>query len=231
MRGDPRNLLPTTGQTNDYSVSGSDGDRQAGFQFNNRFVVSDQSTVFDRVTNLEWAADPPLIFPGGTGALQVARGNWSMGGNYALGDLVADGGLFYACILAINPSNTAPGSDATHWSETIFTGSAVSLGNTAAHNWATFLSFIDGMTWNGHSDWRMPNAMEAASLLNLELSDAIHAPWSGIELAFDYWASTTNAFTTTSAFEIRYRQGGLMQTTAKTNVNAVLPVRGGLHLP
>lgn len=60
------------------------------------------------------------------------QGAWVTGTNYNPYDVVTDAGATYNCILAITPSTTAPGSDATHFTKMASKGDQGATGATGA---------------------------------------------------------------------------------------------------
>ena len=67
-------------------------------------------------------------------------------------------------------------------------------------SWASALAYCENLTYAGYDDWRLPNILELASLLNLDYRHASDFP--SINTVRPPWSSSTNPFTTTTATHI-----------------------------
>lgn len=78
-------------------------------------------------------------------------------------------------------------------------------GNDGPDSWYNLVDFCSGLVFASHSDWRLPNAREMASLANFGQPQAFSwlnspgAPFSGIKPAL-YWTSTTDSERPNEAF-------------------------------
>jgi hypothetical protein len=100
--------------------------------------------------------------------------------------------------------------------------------------WATALSFIatlNGASFDGHNDWRLPNRDEIRSLANYEQATVntwlTSAPQNFANVMSDsyYWTSTTYAGTTANAWRIQMSNCSIAQAAKTTNYHYVWPVR------
>ena len=86
--------------------------------------------------------------------------------------------------------------------------------------WSDALTYCNGLTLGGHSDWRLPNVKELLSLIDWAYSnpalsnDAGTGKWTtGADSAFSgvqssyYWSSTTYAFCTAFAWLVDFNDG------------------------
>jgi hypothetical protein len=198
-------LLCRTGQTVVYRT-GDDGSFQAGQPGGNRLRDMGDGTIHDRHTSLVWVKQPELIIPGPAGVhptnqVQVARGNWGNAHAYAQADLVKDtaGGTFWVCGVA-HTSPAAPttfaqdrAANPTRWRQTIWSATAVYLNTPAAMNWDAAVDACLALEYAGHDDWRLPNALELASIQDYGRSaDPGVDPsfWPNIVSSCPYWTAT-----------------------------------------
>jgi len=87
--------------------------------------------------------------PGATGQGFTWKGAWLTGSSYSTYDVVTDAGSCYECILAINPSNTAPGSDPAHFSLITSKGDTGAQGPQGIQgDSATDAATLEGYTWD-----------------------------------------------------------------------------------
>ena len=233
-----RNLLTKTGLTTEYR-SGDDGTYETGPSTpSSRFVDTGEGTVIDRHGGLLWAKAPQLIIPGPVGItpsnqIQSAEGVWSNLTDYIAADLVQGDGapdaLFYVCILANGPGGVGAQEppNATYWRETIWTASAANLTTAADMDWDDSIDNCLALEYAGYGDWRLPNITEMLSLYNYEdsLSPSVFSPFD-VESDI-YWSSTTRKAGPTTALRMRFINSQSVVSDAKTDLNYVIPVRGG----
>lgn len=94
--------------------------------------------------------------------------------------------------------------------------------------WFAAITYCEGLTYGGTNDWRLPNAKELYSLIDLEHSfpelPSGH-PFTDVQLG-SYWSSSTRADDTSEAWRV-YLNDGIVHYAPKTLTSYVWPVRGG----
>jgi hypothetical protein len=108
--------------------------------------------------------------------------------------------------------------------------------NGTGSNWSTALTFANGLTFAGFSDWRMPNVKEMISTVRFQPNGGYYTyvddfGYLGGGAKFpdrkDFWTSTSLGTNTAKAYII-YVDGyaGIVATENKTyNLPLVRPVR------
>lgn len=94
--------------------------------------------------------------------------------------------------------------------------------------WAAAITYCEGLDYGGQTDWRLPNAKELFSLLDLgRFNPALPAghPFTGVQSGH-YWSSSTCADNTGYAWRIHLFTTGVLYDV-KTGMYYVWPVRGG----
>ena len=102
--------------------------------------------------------------------------------------------------------------------------------------WSSALGVVENMNtivgstgYNlcGHTDWRLPNKRELASLMNYGYSS--EATWLAsvgfTSFKINYWSSTTYAQNTANAWY--FSKSGFIAAADKSTSYSVIPVRGG----
>jgi len=109
-------------------------------------------------------------------------------------------------------------------------GSSAGCNNGNKLTWEQALSFCEGLSYAGYSDWRLPNIRELESIVDAGRCDpAINTTYfpntlSGVHLY--YWTSTTYVPTTSFALYV-YFGSGFVSANGKTGSYYVRAVRSG----
>lgn len=101
--------------------------------------------------------------------------------------------------------------------------------DNVTRTWADALTYAEGLTLCGFSDWRLPNVNELESLVNMDVADqaaALNASGFSDVIADFYWSSTSFAGVPDNAW-ILVMNGGGMVLAAKAATGFVWPVRAG----
>ena len=108
--------------------------------------------------------------------------------------------------------------------EWVASPTAAGVGGT--YTWAGAITACEGLTYAGHSDWRLPNIKELISIVDYGRSNPCIDPLFTCE-SYPYWSSTTYASDAIYAWSV-YFYSGLVGYGTKTSVAYyVRPVRGG----
>jgi hypothetical protein len=101
---------------------------------------------------------------------------------------------------------------------------AAGVGGT--YSWADAITACEGLTYAGHSDWRLPNVKELQSIVDFSrVGPAIDTTYFTSQSNV-YWSSTTSAAFTGYAWVV-YFDHGYVSFVDKSNAYYVRPVRGG----
>lgn len=73
--------------------------------------------------------------------------------------------------------------------------------------WANALTYAEGLSLGGYTDWRLPNIKELVSIMDFSIPDIGSGPYSFYVVftqreAEEYWSSTTNPLAPTLAYEV-----------------------------
>ncbi len=103
----------------------------------------------------------------------------------------------------------------------------IPIGSTGT--WQNALTYANGLTLCGYTDWRLPNVNELESLVNAAEADS--AAWLNNQnfinvLSNYYWASSTYAYNTPYVWSVNMWVG-TVTAYYKTNAFYVWPVRAG----
>jgi len=105
-------------------------------------------------------------------------------------------------------------------------GNGAGCNSGGALNWTSAIAWADGLTFAGHSDWRLPNVKELQSIADYGRSvPAIDPVFTKTQSGY-YWSSTTRADYTGSAWLVNFNYG-YVATGGKTSTYYVRAVRGG----
>src|SRR5208283_2194968 len=102
----------------------------------------------------------------------------------------------------------------------------ISTEEFANMTWYNALSYCEGLTLGGNSDWRLPNIKELESITDYTTYDpAINTTFFPDAQAYYYWSSTTNSGYTGSAWDVFFGYGNVY-SYSKSYTNYVRCVRG-----
>ena len=100
-------------------------------------------------------------------------------------------------------------------------------GESEEMTWGSALSYCEGLSLGGHTDWKLPNVKELESLMDdtrdIPTIDTTFFPGA---LSTKYWTSTTENTATTWARSVDFTWG-YVQGSAKSSSDNVRCVRGG----
>ena len=104
---------------------------------------------------------------------------------------------------------------------------AACTGNATTYTWQVALQLADGASYAGHSDWRLPNIKELASIVELACYDpAIDLqPFPGTPSGW-YWSSTPDPYSWGHADVVSFYAGDAIDE-GKDQLHQVRVVRGG----
>ena len=100
--------------------------------------------------------------------------------------------------------------------------------DSTTRTWAIALTYADGLSLCGYTDWRLPNVNELESLINAGETNT--ATWlnaqgfSNVQANY-YWSSTTYASSTTLGWAVMW--DGYVAADVETATLYVWPVRAG----
>ncbi len=105
-------------------------------------------------------------------------------------------------------------------------GDSCEVGSATGVNWGEALYICEALTSGGHTDWRLPNVSELASIVDLSRSAPAIARNAFPETASSlFWTSTSSAGTDNSAWSVSFDRG-VFDTSSKRNNHDVRCVRG-----
>lgn len=99
-------------------------------------------------------------------------------------------------------------------------------GEPGSKTWDVALTYCEGLSLGGQSDWRLPNIYELESIINTYATPAIDTAYFPNTYARNYWSSTTGASSTDCAWGV-YFSYGHVSSFHKSYGSYVRCVRGG----
>jgi hypothetical protein len=106
-------------------------------------------------------------------------------------------------------------------------GSTCATGSATSHTWSAALSYCEGLSYGGHTDWRLPNRAELQSIVDQRRNDPSIDPvmFPATPLA-GFWSSSSRAFDSSYAWAVDF-VNGLVGYGAKASGFRVRCVRLG----
>ncbi|MEK6589760.1 MAG: DUF1566 domain-containing protein [Nitrospinota bacterium] len=97
----------------------------------------------------------------------------------------------------------------------------------ATKTWESAITFCEGLSFGGYTDWRLPNIKELESITDdTKSSPAIDSTYFINTNSSDYWSSTTTAESKSNAWHVNFYSGSV-SSSYKSNDYYVRCVRGG----
>lgn len=93
-------------------------------------------------------------------------------------------------------------------------------------NWEDAISYCEGLSLGGYSDWRLPNREELESIIDKRNNPTINTTYFPNTKASNYWSSTTDAYFSSGARYVSF-YGGDVSSFHKIGSYYVRCVRGG----
>lgn len=95
-------------------------------------------------------------------------------------------------------------------------------------SWTGSLSYCEGLTLAGHTDWRLPNIKELESIADDSRYDpAIDTTFFNSTLSGGYWSSTVRSSNTHFGWKVNFKDGLINHYSAEEEPNVARCVRGG----
>lgn len=105
-------------------------------------------------------------------------------------------------------------------------GAGCTTGTAATYTWEAAISYCEGLSLGGFTDWRLPNVKELKSIADMTtFNPAINATYFPNTISSDYWSSTTYAGSTTDAWLVTF-DFGFTSDDIKASTYYVRCVRG-----
>ena len=107
-------------------------------------------------------------------------------------------------------------------------GSEAGCYNAGLLSWVNCVSYARGLDFAGFTDWRLPNVLELASIIDYGrwIDPTIYQEFTNT-YSSDYFTSTTFGLTTDSAFQVAFNSAVISFTT-KSSSRRLRCVRGGI---
>lgn len=136
------------------------------------------------------------------------------GGIYASGTIENNNNLYALCVRPRTHLSTASFKVSTVEGDEVVIDSTTELmwqkNYVSDINWQSALSYCGHLNYAGHSDWRLPNKNELASLVNYnQKSPASDFPDMPFDQYYSFWSSSTFSYDTESAWTVSFDTGSL----------------------
>lgn len=106
-------------------------------------------------------------------------------------------------------------------------GTSCTTGSAALYIWDNAISYCEGLSLGGFTDWRLPNVKELESIADkTAFNPAINATYFPNTVPEHYWSSTTNSFNTRNASYVSFYFGNAGRSITKAYSYYVRCVRG-----
>ncbi len=97
-------------------------------------------------------------------------------------------------------------------------GAGCVSGASDSQTWEEATSYCEGLSLAGFDDWRLPNIKELSSIVNTTTSSrAISLSYFPDTMQERYWTSTTNASSTSEAWNVHFLLGNVNYNTKTGN--------------
>ena len=99
--------------------------------------------------------------------------------------------------------------------------------DATVRTWEDAITYCEGLTLGGQSDWRLPNIKELKTIVdNTKAIPAINSTYFPNTQSSLYWSSSTYSVNTGYAWRVNFRDGDVYYNS-KTGTYYVRCVRGG----
>ena len=106
-------------------------------------------------------------------------------------------------------------------------GSNCTTGSSQTKTWAVALTYCEGLTWAGQTDWRLPDRYELQAIADYgRVSPSIDTTTFPATPSNYFWSSTSYAGGSSNAWSVAF-VNGTVYYPGKTSSNYVRCVRGG----
>jgi len=146
--------------------AGADGDYAYGTPTagESRRQINTDGTITDFALGIDYPINPATMDVVNATGVATPQGAWAGDPTvYVQGDMVADGGVAYIAKQATDTGTYhQPGVTAgwaAYWGITTWATDAASPPAHKTYTWPAALATCEALTWNGSSDWRLPNIL------------------------------------------------------------------------
>ena len=94
-----------------------------------------------------------------------------------------------------------------------------STGSISSYSWSSAISYCEGLTLGGRSDWRLPNINELGSIIDYtkSINPNINSTAFPNTQSNNYWSSSTCAQFTNYAWYVNFVNGGVYDFNKASN--------------